>query len=96
MPADYRTWEESLRSSERGLKYRSASQRPPYTAVAPFVGAWIEIYNYVLSTVGKEASLRSSERGLKSGTSEYSPQIAITSLRSSERGLKSQMLDYIA
>ena len=55
----------SLRSSERGLKYRSASQRPPYTAVAPFVGAWIEIYNSVLSTVGKEASLRSSERGLK-------------------------------
>ena len=54
----------SLRSSERGLKYISALLRSLTVAVAPFVGAWIEM----LLEEHKEyiyKSLRSSERGLK-------------------------------
>ena len=40
-------WEMSLRSSERGLKFRMTRLQKGSGLVAPFVGAWIEI---ILST----------------------------------------------
>ena len=75
----------SLLSWERGLKFIYA-QRPDAVAVAPLVGAWIEIGSGVGST-GKSLSLLSWERGLKSIISTITTTL-IRSLLSWERGLK--------
>ena len=55
---------ESLRSSERGLKFKWRIFDKCRKEVAPFVGAWIEIVQQHQGR-HKGRSLRSSERGLK-------------------------------
>ena len=55
--------------------------------VAPFVGAWIEIFDDMAEASEETASLRSSERGLKYRRLIYCASPGL-SLRSSERGLK--------
>ncbi len=54
----------SLPSWERGLKYRNLVDDHGQDIVAPFVGAWIEIFKGVCQKGGK-MSLPSWERGLK-------------------------------
>ena len=78
----------SLPSRERGLKSRSAFHRSDRSLVAPFAGAWIEIFSdHRLSFL--PLSLPSRERGLKFCTvSKHQRQQR--SLPSRERGLKSR------
>ena len=54
----------SLPSRERGLKFASIQSITPNEPVAPFAGAWIEIYKYEFGYMGR-TSLPSRERGLK-------------------------------
>ena len=55
----------SLRSSERGLKSIYKDIFIHRVEVAPFVGAWIEIFCTSSRYTTTILSLRSSERGLK-------------------------------
>ena len=56
---------QSLRSSERGLKFAIVGLCADSEEVAPFVGAWIEIMRSIPYVCINAPSLRSSERGLK-------------------------------
>ena len=83
----------SLPSRERGLKSWRAGTTIS-TAVAPFTGAWIEIFQYTSMENMVPMSLPSRERGLKFGD-----RCRIVgdgeSLPSRERGLKSRIrVDY--
>ena len=77
----------SLRSSERGLKSAYVVPNPNAYAVAPFVGAWIEI-----CTV-KVKSVLGSVAPFVGAWIEICHSVLcdsfLSSLRSSERGLKS-------
>ena len=55
----------SLPSWERGLKYVDFYYFGCAQNVAPFVGAWIEIYLYYYTPQRADMSLPSWERGLK-------------------------------
>ena len=60
----------SLLSWERGLKYQRHIHSEQENAVAPLVGAWIEISGDSADG-GTFTSLLSWERGLKYSTNEY-------------------------
>ena len=40
-------------SRVRGLKWYELAELPPYDLVAPFMGAWIEIFRFLEKTKGK-------------------------------------------
>ena len=76
----------SLPSRERGLKWHNCPVFPARHHVAPFAGAWIEIYKRGESLY-LESSLPSRERGLKYYEVKDFPK-SEASLPSRERGLK--------
>ena len=76
----------SLPSWERGLKYNLCHNDHKQVYVAPFVGAWIEIFcNLYIEPVSM--SLPSWERGLKLLSAKITSGLFL-SLPSWERGLK--------
>ncbi len=58
--------QKSLPSRERGLKYIDGAKFARITGVAPFAGAWIEIFYAEMPYRAAKRSLPSRERGLKS------------------------------
>ena len=72
----------SLPSRERGLKFEKDLKRFEKKVVAPFAGAWIEIYTPSFAPIIKP-SLPSRERGLKSKATKAVKTEKCRSLRGS-------------